>query len=145
MFTTFWEMQFNPFSKEMSTEHYFESDDYKQATARLKHLSETKAIGLFTGHPGSGKTTTIKKFIDSLHPSRFKCVYLPLSTVTVMEFYRSIAFGIGILPSFKKIDMFNSIQERIVSLSKDKRITTIFAIDEGQSITSPDLSIIIKK
>jgi type II secretory pathway predicted ATPase ExeA len=132
MFTTYWEMQFNPFSKEMSTEHYFESEDFQQAMARLNHVKEIKGIGLFTGNPGTGKTSTIKKFMDSLNPSLFKCVYLPLSTVTVMEFYRSIAFGIGIVPSFKKIDMFNSIQERIVSLSKDRNITTVIAMDEGQ-------------
>jgi len=132
MFTTYWEMQFNPFSKELSAEHYFESEDFRQATARLNHVKEIKCMGLFTGHPGTGKTSTIKKFMDSLNPSLFKCVYLPLSTVTVMEFYRALAFGIGILPSFKKIDMFNSIQERIISLSKDRNITTVIAIDEGQ-------------
>jgi len=132
VFTTYWELQLNPFSKDVSMQHYFESEDFNQATARLGHLKEIKGIGLFTGHPGTGKTSTIKKFMDSLNPSLFKCVYLPLSTVTVMEFYRSIAFGIGIPPSFKKIDMFNSIQERIVSLSKDKRITTVIAMDEGQ-------------
>jgi len=140
MFTTYWEMQFNPFSKDLSAAHYFESEDFKQATGRLNHLREIKGIGLFTGHPGTGKTSTIKKFIDSLNPSLYKCVYLPLSTVTVMEFYRSIAFGIGITPSFKKIDMFISIQERIVSLLKDRNITTILAIDEGQYLHSKILS-----
>ena len=132
MFTTYWEMQFNPFSKEQSIEHYFESEDFKQATARLNRLKESKSIGLFTGRPGLGKTTTIKKFVEDLNPSLFKCIYLPLSTLTVMEFYRAIAFGLGIPPLFKKIDMFNSIQERIVNLSKDKNITTVLVIDEGQ-------------
>jgi len=132
MFTTYWEMEFNPFSKENSTEHYFESEDFKQATARLNRLKESKGIGLFTGSPGLGKTSTIKKFVEDLNPSLFKYIYLPLSTLTVMEFYRAIAFGLGIPPLFKKIDMFHSIQERIVSLSKDKNVTTVLVVDEGQ-------------
>jgi len=140
MFTTYWEMQFNPFAKEMSTGHFFESEDFTQATARLNHLREVKGIGLFTGYPGTGKTSTIKMFMDAQNPSLFKCVYLPLSTVTVMEFYRSVAFGVGILPSFKKIDMFNAIQERIVSLSKDKHVTTILALDEAQYLNAKILN-----
>ena len=38
MFTTYWEMQFNPFTKHVSSKYSFESEDFRQATARLKHL-----------------------------------------------------------------------------------------------------------
>jgi type II secretory pathway predicted ATPase ExeA len=132
MFTTYWEMQFNPFSKTASSEYSFESEDFKQATARLRHLSEIKGIGLFTGLSGTGKTYTLKKFADSLNPSLYKILYLPLSTLTVLEFYRAMAIALGIAPAFRKIDLFNSIQERIISMSTDKRITTVIILDEGQ-------------
>jgi type II secretory pathway predicted ATPase ExeA len=65
MFTAFWEMQFNPFSKSVAGKHHFESNDFKQATARLKHLCDIKGIGLFTGNPGTGKTFTMKKYVTS--------------------------------------------------------------------------------
>jgi len=140
MFTTYWEMQFNPFSKAACDKHCFESDDFKQATARLKHLCEIKGAGLFTGNSGSGKTFVLKKFADSLNPSLFKVFYLPLSTLTVMEFYRAIAIGLGIAPPHKKIDLFNAIQERIKSLAKDKRITTVIICDEGQYLNTKVLN-----
>ena len=145
MFTAYWEMQFNPFSKH-SSKCSFESEDFKQATARLKHLCDIKGIGLFTGTPGTGKTFTIKQYISTLNPSLYRAFYLPLSTVTVLEFYRAIAFGLGIVPQYKKIDLFNSIQERIISLSKDKRITTVIVCDEGQYLNTKilnDLKIIM--
>ena len=146
MFTAYWEMQFNPFSKAASAECSFESEDFKQATARLKHLCDIKGMGLFVGGSGSGKTFTMKKFADSLNPSLYKVFYLPLSTVTVQEFYRAIALGLGIAPPYKKIDLFNAIQERILSLSKDKRIVTCILIDEAQYLNTKilnDLKIIM--
>jgi type II secretory pathway predicted ATPase ExeA len=132
MFTTYWEMRFDPFAKSNDCNAPFESEDFIQASARLKHLLEIKGIGLFTGSPGTGKTFTLKNFADSLNPSLYKTVYLPLSTVTVLEFFRAIALGLGIVPPYKKIDLFNAIQERVLTLSKDKRVTTVIMLDEGQ-------------
>jgi type II secretory pathway predicted ATPase ExeA len=108
-------MQFNPFSKEASGKRPFESEDFRQAAARLSHLCKIKGIALVTGAAGTGKTFAIKQFADSLNPSLYKVFYLPLSTVTVLEFYRALAFGLGIAPPYKKIDLFNQIQERMTN------------------------------
>jgi len=146
MVTAYWELRFDPFSKSVACKTPFESDDFKQASARLKHLHDFKGIGLFTGVAGSGKTFTLKNFADSLNPSLFKTVYLPLSTVTVLEFFRAIAIGLGLDPPYKKIDLFNAIQERILSLSRDKRVTTVIMLDEGQYLGNKilnDLKIIL--
>ena len=146
MFTTYWEMKFNPFTKQAADKHSFESEDFKQATARLKHLCEIKGIGLFTGAAGTGKTFAIKQFVNSLNPSLYKVSYLSLSTVTVLEFYRALALELGVVPPYKKIDLFNSIQERISSLSKDRRVTTVIICDEGQYLNTKilnDLKIIM--
>ena len=132
-------MQFNPFSKSAPAGH-FESDDFRQATARLKHLCEIKGIGLFTGKPGTGKTYTLKEHADSLNPGLFKLFYAPLSSVTVLEFYRAIAIGLGLSPPYKKIDLFNAIQDRIISLAKDKRVTPVIIFDEGQYLSSKILN-----
>ena len=138
MFTTYWEMQFNPFAK--SSNHTFESEDFKQAIARLRYLTETKGIGLFTGLSGTGKTFTLKNFVDSLNTSLYKTVYLPLSTLTVLEFYKSLAMGLGVIPAFRKIDLFESIQSRISSLLNDKHITPIIILDEAQYLNNKILN-----
>jgi type II secretory pathway predicted ATPase ExeA len=146
MYTAYWEMQFDPFAKSFACKAPFESEDFKQASARLKLLSEIKGIGLFTGNAGSGKTYALKNFADSLNPSLYKTTYLPLSTVTVLEFFRAIALGLGIVPPYKKIDLFNAIQECVLALSKDKRITTVIILDEGQYLGNKilnDLKIIL--
>ena len=139
MFTVFWELKFNPFAKG-SGAGAFESEDFRQASARLGQLAATRGIGLFTGVSGSGKTFALKRFVDSLNPSLFKAVYLPLSTLTVLEFYRALAFGFGVSPRFKKIDMFHELQERIWNLYKDKRVTPLIIIDEAQYLDTKILN-----
>jgi type II secretory pathway predicted ATPase ExeA len=63
-----------------------------------------------------------------------------LSSVTVLEFYRAVAIGLGLSPPYKKIDLFNVIQERIISLAKDKRVTPIIICDEGQYLSAKILN-----
>ena len=132
MISAYWGMEYNPFDKDIDEKACFGSADHNQAMARLEHLKNVKGIGLFTGQAGTGKTFTLRCFAASLNPNLYKTVYMPLSTVTVMEFYRALAYGLNIEPAFKKIDMYRSIQERIISLSKDKKITPVVILDECQ-------------
>jgi len=132
MFKAFWGMEFNPFSKDLNEKYCFKSSDFNQAIARMEHLKNTKGIGLFTGNSGTGKTYALRYFASTLNPSLFKIVYVPISTVTVIEFYRSLSYEFGIEPRSKKIDLFKSIQEHIISLVKDKKITPVIIIDEAQ-------------
>ena len=55
-------------------------------------------------------------FCKNLNTSLYKVSYLTLSTVTVMDFYRSFCMELGIEPKARKIDMFKQIQERIKAL-----------------------------
>ncbi|OGO86083.1 MAG: hypothetical protein A2Y22_08795 [Clostridiales bacterium GWD2_32_59] len=132
MYKAFFGMEFNPFSKGIDTKHYFESDDFKQASARLDHLKNIKGIGVFTGCPGMGKTFAIRSFVNSLNPNLYKVVYIPLSTVTVIEFYKALAYDLDIEVSPRKIDLFRDIQARLRSLVTDKKLTPVIIIDEAQ-------------
>lgn len=140
MFNAFWGMEFNPFDKNISERNCFKSKDFNQAIARLEHLKVVKGIGLFTGAPGSGKTYTLRCFAAGLNPNLYKIVYIPLSTVTVMEFYRALAYGLNLEPASKKVDLFKSIQERITSLAKDKKIIPTIIIDESQYLKTEVLN-----
>ena len=132
-------MTHNPFSKS-SEDFCFESHDYTEATSRLKFLTANKGIGLFTGLAGQGKTFVLRSYLSNLNPSLFKVFYSPLSTITAMDFYRSLALGLDITPASRKVDMFMQIQERIVTLDKEKRITPIIALDEVQYLNTAILN-----
>lgn len=140
MYKMFYGLEFNPFDKSLDTKYHFKSQDFTEALSRLDYLKSVKGIGLFSGSAGTGKTFTLRHFISTLNPSLYKVVYISLSTITVMEFYRNLCFSLGIEPCFKKSDMFRSIQETLISLCRDKKINTIIIFDEAQYLRTEILN-----
>lgn len=132
-------LEFNPFLKN-SKEILIENEEAKEVRFRLNYLVETKGFGLLTGSPGLGKTTAIRTFAASLNPSRYKVIYSSLSTLTVQEFYRSLASSFGADPAFRKIDNFKIIQDTITRLAIEKRITPVIIMDEANHISNAILN-----
>jgi len=130
MFKAFFSLSKLPFDKESESAEFFASTCFKEAFARLEYLKSTRGIGVITGDPGSGKTSLLRSFAKSLPANLFKPVYFALSTVTVLDFYRGLAYGFGEQPKFRKIDLFAQIQSAIISLYSEKRITPIIFLDE---------------
>jgi type II secretory pathway predicted ATPase ExeA len=131
MYRTFYEILYNPFDKESSIAE-FETEDYKELTNRFKYLLTAKGLGVFTGKSGTGKTYTIKKFVDHLNDKRYKFIYVHSTSLTNLEFYRALCYGFNIEVSHRKVDMFNRLREEITRLFKDARVAPILIIDEAQ-------------
>lgn len=140
MYTSYWDMQFNPFEKTLPIKKAFISADFTEAITRLDYLKKCKGIGLFTGAPGTGKSFVLRAFRDSLNPSLHKVIYLPLSTITNMEFFRGLALEFGLQPAFRKIDLFREIQSAIAVLALDRKITPVIILDEAQYLNSKILN-----
>lgn len=133
-FQFFYGMGFNPFEKGIDSRHLFASSDFKEFTSRMEYFKSAKGFACVFGEPGSGKTTSLRAITASLNPQLFKVVYLPLSSVTVQDFYRHLAMGLGLEPRFRKVDLFHQIQEQIVKSSLQKNLTTFIIIDEAQFV-----------
>ena len=130
MFKQYFGLKFNPFTKEISTEHLYSSGDLLELSSRLEYLQGIRGIGLLAGEAGSGKSTALRRYTDNLNPSLYKHVYFSLSTVTVMEFYHGLAMELGEQPKHKKVAVFYQIQQAINSLYYDRRITPVIILDE---------------
>lgn len=140
MYESYFGMKLNPFKKDIDIKNTYEFNDFKEAQNRLKYLLNSKGIGVFTGTSGKGKTYSVKYFVKKLNPNLYKVVYLSLSTVTVLEFYKNFCIGLGIEPACKKVDMFHQIQERIQTLVKDRKIIPIIICDEAQYLKTDILN-----
>ena len=140
MYESYFGMKINPFKKDIKLQNTYEFKDFKEVQGRLKYLINTKGIGLITGTPGKGKTYSVKYFINNLNMNLYKPVYLTLSTLTVMDFYRSLCIGLGIEPKSRKIDMFKQIQEGIKQLAKERKITPVIICDEAQYLRTDILN-----
>ncbi len=135
----FYGLTHNPFEKN-SKDVTVETIDTKEMQGRLKYLCEVKGIGVFTGNPGAGKTYNLRIFTSSLSPSLYQVVYMPMSTLTTMQFYRYLADSLGLEVKHSKVENFINIQSYIKRMNNEKRITPVIIIDEAQYLKSEILN-----
>ena len=128
-------LEINPFIKN-GKDVLVETNEYKEVKFRLNYLLQTKGFGVLTGGAGRGKTTSVRQWANELNPAAYKVVYISLSTVTVIEFYRQMAMNLGIDPYYKKVDNFRAIQAIIEKYKREKRITPVFIFDEANYMKS---------
>ena len=136
MFKQFFGMKANPFEKDVQTSDMYKGEDIKELESRLKYMLECRGIFLLVGEPGSGKTAALRKFTGELGASLYRPMYLPLTTLTVNDFYNALVAMLGESPRFRKIDMFRQIQSAINSLYYEQRVTPVFVVDEVHMASS---------
>ena len=109
------------FRKNNSTKHYYESSDLKEAKYKLDYLFKTKGIGVITGNPGMGKTTTIRKYLSELNRALYKPIYICMTTLNDNDFYRQLIKELGYEPKFRKCDNFRLVQQIIKEFENKKQ------------------------
>lgn len=132
-------LDYNPFIKN-TNKIFVETSEVKELKTRLDFLIETKGMGLVTGQPGLGKTSAIRNYLEKLNPNNYKVIYISLSTLTVIDFYRFLAESLGNEPKFRKPDNFKLIQNSISLFADGKKITPIIVVDEANALSSKILA-----
>ena len=140
MYRAYWNMEYNPFSKEIGANKMYKTEDFNEAITRLQFLEKTRGIGVFTGIPGSGKTYTIKYYLENLNAGLYKIAYLQLTSLSVIDFYRALCISLNIEPGSSKARMFFEIQENIKKIVNEQKKQIIIAIDEVQLLKADVLT-----
>ena len=141
MYNSYYSLAFNPFDKQQVKENdAFVSRDYTEMTSRLNYLKDTRGIGVFTSSPGRGKSFCLRCFAKSLNPNLYHMEYIPLSTITVAEFYKELCTILGVSDKGGKPGRFRSVQEHIYYLYQEKRQPLLLAIDEAQFLSTSILN-----
>lgn len=79
-----------PFDKSINPDQIFLSSSAQELKSRLEYIKNIRGLMLLTGEPGTGKTTILRTFVDSLSKSSYHSFYIPLSTLNVLDFYRQL-------------------------------------------------------
>ena len=133
-YTVRYGLSFDPFLKN-AKEILVNTAELNEAKFRLDHLAKVRGFGVLTGASGRGKTTVVRNWARGLNPSLFKPIYTSLSTVTIQDFYRNLAFHLGAQPAYRKPENFRTIQDEINGLALEKKKTPVIIIDEANSIS----------
>ncbi|MCD7839329.1 MAG: AAA family ATPase [Erysipelotrichaceae bacterium] len=130
--TTYFGMDYNPFSKDIASSLLYESNDFKQMVNRGEFVITTRGIGVFLSNSGMGKTVCLRKMLESLNPSRYKVIYICMTTITPADFYRMLNDELGLDETPRKSQMFVQIQNELKRLVKESKMEIVIAIDEVQ-------------
>ena len=131
MYQQYFGLTNDPFPRDLPPEQIFRSKTMCEAHERLNHLCSHAGIMLLTGIPGSGKTTALRCMIQTLNRKTYFPVYLPLSTVSVFEFYRQLNTSLGGSEHYYKSDIYCSIQSQILNLVENQGLFPVVVLDEA--------------
>ncbi|MDA8386577.1 MAG: AAA family ATPase [Actinomycetota bacterium] len=126
----------NPFAKDLSPEDLFVSASSRELELRLGQLLELRGIGLCTGEAGSGKTTTCRKVIASLHTGLYRTFYVPLTTGNAMDMYKSVAWELGLPTERSRAALYRVIRAEVTRLCLEAKLRPVLVVDEAHHLRS---------
>ncbi|MFZ2491133.1 MAG: AAA family ATPase [Thermoanaerobaculia bacterium] len=132
MFEEFFGFSVKPFGRTPDPSFLYESEQHREALARLEYAIEEKDLALLVGDIGSGKTTLSRALIDRIGDSR-PVILLINPRMTPMQLLRSIASGLSIQPARYRNDLLDQIHTRLFELYEERR-EPVLMIDEAQLI-----------
>lgn len=139
MFQEFYGFRTMPFSRNIPTADLFPTTGQQELKARLTYLLRERGIGLVTGEVGSGKSTALRAFAESLDPNRYLVVYLANPALGMTGVYRDMATALGLVPTYFKPDMVSQIRRALEDLFIHKRRAPVILFDEAHLLGTPML------
>lgn len=131
MFETFYEMTRTPFSRDMPTHELYTSDGLEETIERLRYTAERQWFSVVTGDCGTGKTTTIRRFVDVLDTSKFRLLYLSDSKLTPRHFYKGLLEQLGCEAKFYRGDSKRQLHREIELMRGVHRLQPVVVVDEA--------------
>ena len=139
MMTTFYALTDTPFAKDISAENLLSTEAFCELNRRLDYMRERCGLMLLTGEAGTGKTAAVRAFLQQLNPSIYKLVYVPLSTVTPLDFYSQLNNHFGGRFSTRKSTLFKNLQQAVRDYVENAKKTPILVLDEAQCLPDKTL------
>jgi len=131
MFETFYRMERTPFSRDIPTDQLYQSHMLEETLGRLEYTAQRQMFAVLTGDCGTGKTTTIRKFKETLDASRFLVMYLADSKLTPRHFYKGLLEQLGCEAKFYRGDAKRQLHREIELLQGIHHLQPVVIVDEA--------------
>ncbi|MFQ5630550.1 MAG: ExeA family protein [bacterium] len=131
-FTAYFGFLTEPFTKGIAAKSLFISNQLEDLFTRLRQLIARRGLALITGEVGSGKSTAIRAFAESIDKNQFECVYIEDPTIGMRGIWTAVAAQLGLDIKFFKWQLMPAIKNAIEKNFHDYHKTTIIVIDDAQ-------------
>ena len=131
MFEQFYELTNTPFSQDIPTDQLYPSIILEETLSRLEYAAERQLFTVVTGDCGTGKTTTIRKFKDTLGPAAYSVMYLTDSKLTPRHFYKGLLEQLGCESKFYRGDAKRQLHKEIELMRGIHKLRPVVVVDEA--------------
>ena len=139
-FTEFFGFYQDPFKRTPDVDFYYPTQMHIDALDTLQYLIHSdEPFAVLTGEPGTGKTITIKKFINEL-PANIVSAYILFPNLTPEELFMAILedFNIYVDKSLTKNALFAKLRDFLIEIGTQGKKAVII-IDEAQNLPNETL------
>jgi general secretion pathway protein A len=135
MYESFYNLKEQPFGTTPDPRYLYKSDGHREALAYLAYgVFQKKGFLAVTGEVGIGKTTVIRAFVHSFHPS-LEVAFVLNTNVKFEEMLYLILEDFGCeIPSDSKVRMLTTLNEFLIERFADNR-NPVIIIDEAQNLS----------
>ena len=126
----FYGFQTTPFSKSISGRDLFPSRGHQEIQGRLAFALHERIPALVTGDVGTGKSTALRAFAQSLDRNLFALVYLANPHLSPITLYHQILLALQVEPAFGFARLLPQLQATLSDLARKGR-SVLLVVDEA--------------
>jgi len=123
-----------PFSKRIGTTQLFAGASHSELLARLEVGLATDDLALVTGSSGCGKSSALRRFVDSLDAVTYPWVYLNAERYRIGELSKQLLRDFKITPPFHGFAALSRLKQEIETRHREKNAKPVIIIDEAQEL-----------
>jgi type II secretory pathway predicted ATPase ExeA len=131
MFESFYGFDHTPFSRDIPTQELYSSRSLEETLGRLQYAAERQLFCVVTGDCGTGKTTIIRRFAETIDTGRFQVLYLADSKLTPRHFYKGLLEQLGCESKFYRGDAKRQLHREIELMRGIHRLQPVVVVDES--------------
>lgn len=139
-YTEFFEFKEHPFRITPDVEYFFASPNHMEALQSLKYFVDSdEGFLVMTGEPGTGKTITMRKFMNEL-PDTVEYAYVMFPSLEPEEMFRAVLedFGFPIGENQTKNSLFAGFRDFLTEKKRQGK-KPLLIIDEAQNLPARTL------
>lgn len=139
-YTEFFEFKEHPFRITPDVEYFFASPNHMEALQSLKYFVDSdEGFLVMTGEPGTGKTITMRKFMNEL-PETVEYAYVMFPSLEPEEMFRAVLedFGFPIGENQTKNALFAGFRDFLTEKKRQGK-KPLLIIDEAQNLPARTL------
>ena len=123
-----------PFGRDIPVTELLKTKHWNELGERLKHVAKNREFGVFTGEPGTGKTTMLRRMAAELDKNRFRVLYVYDSDLTPRNFYVETLHQLGYTPKFSRGDTKRQLMKALEEIAQGSQIPVI-VVDEAHLLS----------